>query len=98
MHFLPDRECRLATSAKDSSHGSAEMAAEGFLISSTVPTSVGSGCGNHRLKPRRSISRAAQAIGPLNQPGQSISGGWMKIFTGLQPSRWRTLTRGECPM
>ncbi len=52
MHFLPDRECRLATSAKDSSPRSAEMAAEGFFISSRVPTSVGSGSGNHRLEPR----------------------------------------------
>lgn len=39
MHFLPNRELRLATSAKDSSPESAEMAVEGVLVSSTVPTS-----------------------------------------------------------
>jgi len=51
MHFLPDRACHLATSAKGRSHGSAEMAAEGVLISSMVPASVGTGCGTQRLKP-----------------------------------------------
>jgi hypothetical protein len=72
MHFLPNRECRLATSAKDSSPRSAEMAAEGVLISSMVLALFSSGFGNHRLTPRRSISRAAQSTWPLELTSVAI--------------------------
>jgi hypothetical protein len=67
MHFLPNREYRLATSAKDSSPRSAEMAAEGVLISSRVLASFGSGLGHHRLTPDD------PSTGPFRPSGRSTN-------------------------
>jgi hypothetical protein len=104
MHFLPNRELRLATSAKDSSPESAEMAAEGVLVSSTVPTSLPAAhvipiryvSEGLLLKPRQlfSFTHVSGDKSPLNQhPDSAVTPGITGLIPSDQPARsliqWR---------